>query len=115
MRIANLGIELDGGEQLIWAKANTRTNLSLSGADLEAIIAEHTEPADDGDPEWRKIPAVDFERAGGVLGLFILRSVALLNSDILPDADSLAAVELRSSIQTASAIEDAINDNVIIG
>jgi hypothetical protein len=110
--MVKMGVEIDKREQLIWAKANTRTNLSLGKDDLRAIATEHSLPADDGDSEWRKIPATDYERASDIIGALIFRYVSLLDSGTLSNnRTSLAVIKVEASLKTAAALENAINDN----
>lgn len=112
MRSVNMGMELDEREQLTWAEANTRSKTPLSRDDLQAIIAEHTEPADDGDPEWRKIPIADFGRADEMLGAFVSRCAALLDSGASENdgAPNLVGAT-QESLLIAANLQNAIADD----
>jgi hypothetical protein len=110
MSVFKTGMELDEGEQLIWAKANTRSEGPLSEDDWQAIITEHTEPIGKS-TERRKIPAIDFERASEMLGWLAGRCREILDSTTLPP-DHYSAVQAETLNKGASDLRNAITDNI---
>lgn len=65
-----MGIILDEEEQEVWARANTYS-VQLDEIDLDAVLAEHTVEPEANEPDGRKIPAANYERALSVLDRYV--------------------------------------------
>ena len=121
-----MGMVLDEWEQEVWVKANANPTSPHSQIDFEAVLAEHTEPTGANEPEGRKIPAADYERASSMLGGLVTRYSQILDSgrltvnyirrsgstDSFPGHETLPVLAVRESMQTAQAMLDAINDGL---
>ncbi|HEX5798120.1 MAG TPA: hypothetical protein VFX79_02090 [Candidatus Saccharimonadales bacterium] len=124
MRLLNgvEGLELNGPELEVWAKANVLFSNShvLRGEDLECVAEEHTAPVEDEDSDARRIPLAELPGAYDKLDEFVANHEELLQSGLL-NANRLRRTRGRESdlvpadsadMETAADLKEMIGSKI---